>query len=72
MSLPEMIKVDSSNIDEIGYDTGQQELYIRFVDGNLYVYRNVPEIEFTYLMEVSSHGKYFHTNIKNQYPYEKI
>ena len=44
-----MIKVDSSNIDEIGYDTDQQELYIRFIDGNLYVYRNVSEIEFTSL-----------------------
>ena len=72
MSLPEMIKVDSSNIDEIGYNTAQQELYIRFLDGNLYVYRNVPEIEFSSLMNASSYGKYFHINIKNQYPYEKI
>ena len=72
MSLPEMIKVVSSNIDEIGYNKEQQELYIRFVSGSLYVYRNVPEIEFTSLKEASSHGTYLSDHIKHQYPYERI
>ena len=73
MSLPKMKRVDSSSIEEIGYDKEQQELYIRFLNnGSLYVYRNVPEIEFTSLKEASSHGKYFHHNIKNNYPCEKL
>lgn len=72
MNLPEMRKVDSSNIDEIGYKEDQQELYIRFLNSGLYVYKNIPEIEYTSLMEASSHGKYFNAHIKNSYPYEKI
>ena len=72
MNLPEMKKVDSTNIDEIGYDKEQQELYVSFLSGSLYVYRNVPEIEFTSLMEAPSHGRYLNDHIKSQYPDEKI
>ena len=72
MNLPEMKKVNSSSIDKIGYDAEQQELYIHFKRSGLYVYRNVPEIEFTSLMDASSHGKYLNMHIKNLYQHEKI
>jgi hypothetical protein len=37
--MPEMIFVDSSNVEAIGYDTQSQELHVRFLkSGETYVY----------------------------------
>lgn len=72
MNLPEMIPVSSSNIESIGYDGHNQEVYIRFLNGSLYVYKGVPQHEYQNLMEAPSHGSYLHRNYKNVYPYERI
>lgn len=72
MSLPEMIQVSSSNIDSIGYDEQSQEVYVRFLNGSLYVYKGVPAYEFQSFLEAPSHGSYLHRNFKNVYPYERI
>lgn len=72
MSLPQMTPVSSSNIDSIGYDGQNQELYVRFLNGSLYVYKGVPEYEFQNLMAAPSHGSYLNRNFKNVYPYERI
>lgn len=70
MSLPQMTQVSSSNIDSIGYN--EQGVYVRFLNGSLYVYKGVPEHEFQNLMEAPSHGSYLNRNFKNVYPYERI
>lgn len=72
MSLPEMTPVSSSNIDSIGYDDQNQEVYVRFLNGSLYVYKGVPAHEYQNLMEASSHGSYLNRNFKNVHPYERI
>lgn len=72
MNLPEMNQVSSSNIDSIGYDEQNQEVYVRFLNGSLYVYRGVPEFEYQNLIAAPSHGSYLHRNFKNVYPYERI
>lgn len=72
MSLPEMTPVSSSNIGSIGYDEQNQEVYVRFLNGSLYIYRGVPINEYQNLLEASSHGSYLSTNFKNVYPYERI
>lgn len=72
MSVPEMKQVSSSNIDSIGYDGQNQEVYVRFLNGGLYVYKGVPEHEFQNLLEASSLGSYLNRNYKNVYPYERI
>jgi len=72
MSLPQMTQVSSSNIDSIGYNEQEQGVYIRFLNGSLYVYKGVPEHEFQNLMEAPSHGSYLNRNFKNVYPYERI
>lgn len=40
--MPDMTYVDSSNIEQIGYDSDNMELHVIFKDGSLYVYTNVP------------------------------
>lgn len=72
MNYPEMNPVSSSHIDSIGYDEPNEEVYIRFLDGSMYVYRGVPAFEFQNLHEAPSCGTYLNRNFKNVYPYERI
>lgn len=72
MSIPEMNPVSSSNIESIGYDEQNQEVYVRFLNNSLYVYKGVPEHEYQNLMDAPSQGSYLNRNYKNVYPYERI
>jgi len=72
MKVPEMIPVSSSNIESIGYDEQNEQVYVRFLNGSLYVYKGVPLHEFENLRDAPSLGSYLHRNYKNVYPYERI
>jgi hypothetical protein len=72
MNYPEMKVVSSSNIAELGYDQESQTVYVRFLNGSLYIYKGVPEYEFDNLFNAPSLGSYLHRNFKNVYPYERI
>lgn len=67
-----MIPVDSSNVESIGYDENEQILYVRFLTGAMYIYKGVSKYEFDGLQSAPSVGSYLHRNIKNNYPYERI
>lgn len=67
-----MISVSSSNVEKIGYDEQNALVYVRFLDGSLYVYKGVPLHEYENLLNASSIGSYLHRNYKNVYPYERI
>lgn len=68
----EMIVVQSSNIESVGYDKVDQEVYVRFLNGSVYVYRGVPLHDFEGLRDAPSVGSYLHRNFKNVYAYERI
>jgi len=68
----EMISVSSSNVGAIGFDEGNQFLYICFLNNSLYRYKGVPAGEFEGLKNAPSVGSYLHRNIKNLYPYERL
>ncbi len=70
--IPKMIPVSSSNVAEVGYNEETQEVYVRFLNGTLYVYKGVPKFEFEGLLNAPSVGSYLHRNYKNVYPYERI
>ncbi|MCK0126814.1 KTSC domain-containing protein [Gelidibacter sp. F2691] len=72
MSVPEMTPVSSSNIESIGYNEQNEQVYVRFLNGSLYVYKGVPLHEFENLRDAPSLGSYLHRNYKNVYPYERI
>lgn len=72
MSCTDMKPVTSSNVDSIGYNDDTQELCVRFLNNSLYVYKNVPKIEYEGLENAPSIGSYIHRNLKNVYPYERI
>ena len=71
--MPEMIFVDSSNIEAIGYDAGTLELHVRFLkSGETYVYYAVEEWRYQELMQAGSKGTYLNANIKPSYQYAKL
>ena len=65
--MPDMTPVDSSNLLQVGYDAGSQDLYIEFVEGRTYVYSAVPETTYQELMDADSKGSYFNREIKPNY-----
>jgi hypothetical protein len=72
MSLPEMFAVSSSNIQSIGYNEANQDVYVQFINGSIYVYKGVPIYEYENLRDAPSLGSYLHRNYKNVYAYERI
>lgn len=68
----EMYQVSSSNVAEVGYDTQNETVLIRFLNNALYAYKEVNEITFEELKTAQSVGSYFNRNFKNVYSYEKV
>ena len=64
------VHVSSSNVDAVKYEN--ETVYVRFINGTVYIYKGVPEPEFENLKNASSVGSYLHRNFKNVYPYERI
>lgn len=71
--MPDMIFVDSSNVEAIGYESTTRELHVRFVkSGETYVYDEVEEWVFEEFKGADSKGTFLNTRIKNQYNYRKL
>ena len=69
--MPEMIYVDSSNIEAVGYDEDTQELHGWFLSGGYYIYRDVPRDIFDQLMYAPSKGSFLNREVKNVYQFTK-
>jgi hypothetical protein len=67
-----MTPVSSSNVAELGYDSDNQVVYVRFSDNRLYIYKGVSQVEYDGLLNAPSIGSYLHRNFKNVYAYERI
>ncbi|HED05267.1 MAG TPA: KTSC domain-containing protein [Ignavibacteria bacterium] len=67
-----MQKVESSNIDEIGYDEENKVLRIAFKHSNSYEYSNFSKEDFEAFVASSSKGSFFYRNILKNYHATKI
>lgn len=72
MPEPEMIQVQSSNVEAIGYDAGHSELYVRFTSGDTYVYLNVDRSLYDDLLSAPSVGRYLNINVKSSHGYRRL
>ena len=61
--------VSSSCIAEVGYDSTNHILAVRFHRHQEYRYLNVPEQTYQALLTASSIGQYFNTEVRNAYPH---
>lgn len=69
------ISVESSNIARIKYNRSSRELLVEFKDGAQYLYQNVPQDTFLFVITADSVGSTFNTLVKSQpidHPYERL
>lgn len=64
------VKLASSSIYSARYD--EDKLYITFVGGSIYLYKDVPKEHFEKLCQAESAGRYFAQYIKLAYTFERI
>ena len=69
--MPEMVYVDSVSIEAVGYDGDSQELHVKFVSGETYVYSDVPSNVFDAFVSAPSKGSFFNREIKPAYRFTK-
>lgn len=68
---PDM-QVESAAIQEIEYDDFHEKLYVRFQDGDAYVYVGVPGEVHRSFVDADSKGRFFVYEISGRYPYNKL
>ncbi len=69
--MVEMQFVESSNIEQVGYDADSMELHVQFKNSGLYVYFEVPRAIYESLMSADSKGSFFNREIKKVFRFEK-
>jgi hypothetical protein len=66
-------EVTSTSIKSVGYDPATQTLEVEFKPkGRLYQYANVPEKEYSALLNAPSKGRYFNQYLKDFYPTKRL
>jgi lysyl-tRNA synthetase class 2 len=61
----------STAVSEIDYDEAWETLTVRFTDGRVYKYWNVPAEVYAEFLYASSAGGYFNANIRDKYSYRE-
>ncbi len=70
--MPDMETVDSSLLQEVGYDPDLEKLTVVFrTTGGRYVYSGVPQKTYDAMMAAESVGKFFLHFIKNKFPFRQ-
>jgi hypothetical protein len=64
--------VDSAAIQTIDYDNERAKLFVRFASGERYVYVGVPPEVCRSFLDADSKGRFFHAEIRDQYPYNRL
>jgi KTSC domain len=64
------VPIESSSIDSIGYE--KNVLEVRFRNGGLYQYFDVPEQMLALLMQADSKGRFFNQHIRGAYPSTRL
>jgi hypothetical protein len=64
--------VESTAISDIKYDEDRAKLFVRFIDGDEYVYVGVPGEVHRSFVDADSKGQFFAFEIRDRYPYNRI
>lgn len=62
----------SSNLASAAYDDQAKTLTVTFLSGESYLYHSVPYEVWHGLQHAQSAGSYFHRQIKNRYPDQRL
>ncbi len=64
--------LESKMFTSSAYNAAKQILYLRFTSGEVYRYFEFPEKQYPEFLDAESHGRYFLSNIRNQFSYERL
>ena len=64
--------MDSKLLAAAAYVAPRRLLYLRFHSGDVYRYFTFPAEQHQELLDAESHGRYFLSHIRNQFPYERF
>ena len=67
-----MPAVESRAIRSVDYDAESRTLFVRFIDGDLYAYFDVPETEFGAFLVAESKGRFFGERVKPRYDFHHV
>jgi hypothetical protein len=67
-----LIDMPSAAIRRFSYDTETRTLFVTFVDGDLYAYRDVPGEVHAAMGSAFSKGRFFAEQIRGRYAYAKL
>lgn len=67
-----MVKVESSMVRSIGYDARNNRMRVKFTDGSLYSYANVPEKVYNKLLDAESIGRFMREYVIGVYEASRI
>lgn len=70
LEIEELVKVDSSNIDMVGYSG--DTTYVQFKNGGIYCYPKTQRQEFEALSKAQSVGSHFAKTYRNKDQYAKL
>jgi hypothetical protein len=63
---------ESKLLTSSAYDDGKHILYLRFRSGEVYRYFEFPEEQYREFLDAESRGRYFLSNIRNRFRYERL
>ena len=66
-----LLKTESVVIDSFDYDADKKILKIKFKNGSVYKYNDVPESIYKELKETASAGQYFNARIRDRYGFDR-
>jgi len=64
------MKVESSAMRRLAYDA--RGLWVEYVSGELYLYREVPRDLFNQLISSESRGRYVNEYIRKRFPFDHV
>ena len=73
MFAVDWVSVGSTNVAAIAYSGPDfQRLWVRFHNGSVYTFFNVPESVYLGYLSAPSKGRYHHLHVKNAFGYVKV
>ena len=72
MRIMNPVKVQSSSLAQVAYDSLRAILQVEFRDGTAHQYAGVPLWTYCALLGADSKGAYFNHHIRNLFPHEVL
>ena len=66
------LPLESKMFLSVAYDANKRILYLRFRGGDVYRYFQFSKNDYQQFLSAESKGRYFLSNIRNCFPYERM